>query len=98
MLFVVRFEDHQDRPSLRGENLPAHVEWLDKHRDEVLVAGSLRQNLDAHPIGGLWIVEAPSKQAVIELVATDPFSVAGLRKKVEIHHWSKAFEDRKVMV
>lgn len=97
MLFVVRCEDHPDRLPARLATLDAHLQWLDRCRDAVLVGGSLRESPELAPIGGLWIVEAPNKQAVLDLIADDPFTKAGLRKRVEVLHWSKAF-DRKVLV
>lgn len=98
MLFIVKFEDHQDQPQLRAEHLRAHIEWLDRHSATVLVGGPLRKELGHNPLGGLWIVAALSKQEIMDLVLTDPFSKVGLRKDVKIFHWSKAFEDRQVLV
>jgi uncharacterized protein len=45
----------------------------------------------------LWVVDAPSKEAVVELMASDPFYAYGLRQGVEVLHWSKAL-DQKVLV
>jgi len=49
------------------------------------------QSLFGHQIP---IVEAPSKEAVMDLMKTDPFYTCG---RVEVLHWSKALE-RKVLV
>ena len=49
-------------------------------------------------VGGLWIVEAPDRQSVEDLLRSDPFYVHGLRDRWEILHWSKAFPQRKVPV
>ena len=38
----------------------------------------------------MWLVEAPSKAAVEEMLASDPFWVNGLRASVEILEWRKA--------
>jgi len=98
MLFAVRFEDHAGRAAVRSAHLDAHIAWLDRHRDVVLVGGSLRRNPGETPIGGLWIVEAESAEAVTALIAGDPFWTAGLRRSVEVLHWSKAFPERRVPV
>ncbi len=94
MLFIVRFFDHPGSEVLRQQHLAAHIEWLDARRDSILVAGSLREEPGADALGGLWIVEAGSKQDVEALYRSDPFWTAGLRQAVEILHWSKAFADR----
>ena len=98
MLFAVRFVDKRDSQSLRQENLSAHIDWLDAHRKTILIGGSLRISPDQNPVGGLWIVEASDMQSVEVLLQSDPFWTAGLRDSYEIHHWSKAFEDRKTLI
>lgn len=98
MLFVVRFHDHPGKGDVRAAHLQAHIDWMAAHQDTVLVGGSLRKQLGEVPVGGLWIVEAASREAVEALIATDPFSTAGLRREIEIYHWSKALEDRRVLV
>ena len=98
MLFIARFKDNQNLYETRIKHLDAHIQWLDTKRDQVLVGGSLRKELDEQPVGGLWIVKADTKQAVQTLIESDPFWIHGLRSGVEILHWSKAFEDRLVEV
>jgi uncharacterized protein len=98
MLFAVRFFDNADRLALRRANLQAHLDWLNKNGETVLVAGSLRESPGEDAVGGLWIVQAPSKRAVEDLIGTDPFTLVGLRHKIEILHWSKAFEDKSVVI
>lgn len=97
MLFAVLFTDKPDHGALRAQHLDAHIRWVAQHQDAVLVAGSLRVEPGQVPKGGLWIVEAPSKEAVLALMKSDPFHTCGLRQGVEVLHWSKAL-DRKVPV
>jgi uncharacterized protein YciI len=97
MLFAVLFTDKPGHGALRAEQLEAHIEWVADHQDTVLVAGSLRDDPKDVPRGGLWVVEAPSKQAVHDLMQTDPFWTSGLRQSVEVLHWSKAL-DHQVLV
>ncbi len=98
MLFAVFFTDKPDHGALRAGQLGAHVQWVDEHKEKVLVAGSLRHEPSDVPKGGLWIVDAESKQAVFELMKTDPFYACGLRQGVEVFHWSKALQDHKALV
>jgi uncharacterized protein YciI len=97
MLFAVLFTDKPGHGDQRVEHLDAHIGWVAQHRETVLVAGSLRTEPAAVPKGGLWIVEAATKQAVMELMKSDPFYVCGLRQDVEVLYWSKAL-DGKVLV
>ncbi len=93
----------QDAPAgkrIQEENqccLQAHIDWVAAHQVQVRVAGSLREEPGQDPKGGLWIVQAPSKEAVHQLMQTDPFWTCGLRERVEVLHWSKAL-DQQVLV
>jgi uncharacterized protein len=98
MLFAVLFTDHPGQGALRAMHLEAHVAWVDQHKDQVLVAGSLRHEPSDVPKGGLWVVEAESKQAVHALMASDPFFTCGLRQHVDVLHWSKALPDHKAWI
>ena len=94
----MRFTDRADQSAVRKQFLSAHIEWLDKHKNVILVPGSLRPEPGQDAIGGLWIVEATDKKQIEDLIHTDPFWVQGLRQGFEILHWSKAFPERRVPV
>ena len=98
MLFVVRFVDKPECLAIRKQVLSAHIEWLEMNQALILVAGSLRPEPDAAPVGALWVVEAESKSQIESLFQSDPFWVQGLRQSYEILHWSKAFPGRSVPV
>jgi len=98
VLFAVIFADKVDQAELRAKHLRAHIAWVDEHKNSVLVAGSLRHEPSDIPRGGLWVVEAESKDAVFELMKTDPFYTCGLRQGVEVLHWSKALQHHKALV
>jgi uncharacterized protein len=98
MLFAVLFTDKPGHGVVRAENLQAHIDWLEKHKDVIPVGGSLRHALGEAPKGGLWIAEAQSKLQIEELLKTDPFYISGLRQSYEILHWSKANAQRMVLV
>ena len=95
MLFIVQFEDiyaqHPERLPERAHHMPAHLAFLARHEKQVIAAGALRPAADAAPTGGIWIVNAPSKEAAEALLRQDPFWVAGLRESVRVSHWAKAF-------
>ena len=97
MLFAVLFTDRPDQAALRATFLQAHIDWVAAHQAQVRVAGSLREQPGQVPKGGLWIVEADSKDLVHQLMQTDPFWTCGLRESVEVLHWNKAL-DQQVLV
>ena len=98
MLFAVILRNRPGQAELGALHRDQHIRWLDEHKDVVRVAGSLRETYDATPVGGLWVVEAPSKEAVLALLVTDPYFTCGLRQSHEVLHWRKAFPSRQVAV
>jgi len=98
MLFAVRFTDKPDQLPVRLQYLQAHINWLHEVKDIVLVGGSLRDDPQNAPIGGLWVVEAEGKEAIRRLIESDPFWIHGLREGYEILHWSKAHPGRMVPI
>ena len=92
MKFVIRTYDNTDQLNVRSQYMQNHLQYLEENAGEILVAGSLREDVDSSPIGALWIIESDSRKRAIELVESDPFFVNGLRLKYEILHWSKAFD------
>jgi uncharacterized protein YciI len=90
--------DKQGCGHIRAQHLQKHIEWLETNKEVIPVGGSLRVELGQVPKGGLWIAEADSKQQLDDLLKTDPFYTSGLRQSYEILHWSKANDDRKVLI
>lgn len=93
MLFVARFTDKPGIAERRSELLQDHFDWLRANRDKVLLAGAVREELDGPGLGGLWIIEAESREACEQVYQGDPFFANGLRAKVEIFHYVKANPD-----
>jgi uncharacterized protein YciI len=95
VLFVVQFEDvyaeQPERLPERAQHMPEHLAFLAKHGDLVVAAGALRPSEEGTPSGGIWILNAESKDAAEVLCKEDPFWKAGLRKSVRVSHWAKAF-------
>ena len=98
MLFVVLFTDKQGCGHIRSLYSQKHIEWLETNKEVIPVGGSLKVELGQVPKGGLWIAEADSKQQLDDLLKTDPFYTSGLRQSYEILHWSKANDERKVLI
>lgn len=96
MLFIARFTDKPGIAERRSELLEEHFAWLDKNRDRVRLAGSLRADVGGDSLGGLWIIEAESKADAEQVYQTDPFFANGLRANVELFHYVKANPQRQV--
>ena len=91
-LFAAIFEDDlQAAERVRAAAENAHVAWLERHGDRVLVAGALRPVEGGPATGGLWLIEAESAEEARRICTEDPFFTEGLRKSFRLESWSKGF-------
>ena len=85
-LYMVYRVDRADgqADAIRAATRPAHRAYMDQFAARVRLGGPV---LDAQGrgCGGLMLVEAESEQAVRDLVANDPFELAGLSARIDIH-------------
>jgi len=95
--WMVFFEDSEEMAQVRAENSEAHLAYLDKNRDRILIAGGLRPQPNGHYVGALWIIEAPSKAEVIDLIEADPYYRYQYRR-YRLFAWGKAFAERPVVL
>jgi uncharacterized protein YciI len=93
MLYAVLFTDNAAQAEARARLMPAHLDFLERHRDRIRAAGPLRDAADGRAAGGLWLVEADSAEAVVALYREDPFWPTGLRQSVRVLQWSQVFAD-----
>jgi uncharacterized protein len=49
-------------------------------------------------VGGLWLVDADTPEAVAALYQEDPFWPTGLRKTIRVLAWSQVFADGRRLV
>ena len=90
MMFMIKFDNLEDSHALRDAHLEAHIGYLDRYRNAIVVAGATR-DADDSITGGMWLIEAADESAVREIFEEDPFWKAGLRRSVEVARWSRLF-------
>lgn len=89
--WVVIFDDTEAMLAVRKEREPAHLQYLAAHSDKIRIAGGLRP-LPGEPfVGGLWVVEADSRDDVRILVEQDPYYEPSCRQ-YRILTWGKAID------
>lgn len=79
---VDRYDGQAD--AIRAARRPAHRAYMDQFAARVRLGGPILDAADKG-CGGLMLVEAESEQAVRQMVANDPFEVAGLSAHIHIH-------------
>ena len=84
--FMVYRVDRADgqADAIRAATRPAHRAYMDRFAARVRLGGPVL-GPDGQGCGGLMLVEAESEQAVRDMVANDPFELAGLSARIDIH-------------
>lgn len=93
MKFIVEFADHESMAHKRQEHMAQHLEFLEKHKDEIICAGPTFEPNSGDGAGGMWLVEAESAERVQVLIEFDPLFSTGLRKEIKVKEWRPVFEN-----
>lgn len=89
MLYMVYLEDVADNMSIRKPLLDAHMAHMATHAQAIKLGGPIIRDDGSAPAGGVLVIEAGSRQAVLDIISNDPYFRAGLWPVVRIH----AFRD-----
>ena len=91
MLFVFYCKDKPGHEEVRRANRMAHLDYLEAHKAQILVAGPLlAEPADGSAmVGSLLILDVPDRAAAGAFAAADPYAKAGLFETVSIHPWRK---------
>lgn len=83
MVYRIDRDDGQ-ADAIRAATRPAHRAYMDRFAARVRLGGPVLDS-DGQGCGGLMLIEAESEAAVRALVANDPFELAGLSARIDIH-------------
>ena len=92
MLFAVTIEDRPGMAATRRAVRAAHIDWLERHRGMLVLAGPIMDG-EGNSIGSVRIIEAPDRAAVEALTDGDPFARAGCFARVSINPYRIVFRD-----
>ena len=98
MKFIVTFEDNEDMSHMRQEYMAQHLSFLESNHKNIDAAGPLFHIEKNEAAGGIWIVNSESEETVHDLVKSDPFWPAGLRKNYTVLGWKQVFADGKRLI
>lgn len=98
MPYAIVTQDKPDSAQIRAATRPAHLEYLTANKDKLLAAGALIEDDGTGGSGGLIIVDTDERTEAERFIAEDPFTKAGLFRKVTVTRWRKAFFDRQRLV
>ena len=97
MRWVAILKDTEQMLQVREAHEPAHFVYLAANASEIVLAGGLRNAPAGSFVGGLWVLEVPSRERAVELVERDPYFVHGVRS-YRLHVWGKAFPEKQVVL
>ena len=91
MRWVAIFTDRPGALAVREAYAQAHFDYLETHREQIRLAGGVRDEPGGPPDGGLWILDNIKNRAeAVRLCQDDPFFTAGLRQSYVLKAWGFA--------
>jgi uncharacterized protein YciI len=76
---------------VRADNRNAHVEFLTRHNDQIILAGPLLGDDGQAMIGSLLVLDFPDRAALDRFLSDDPYAKAGLFQSVAVKLFRKSF-------
>ena len=89
MFFTIVCTDRPNQEQLRIDTRQAHLDYLGRFKDPVVMAGPTQTHAGAHMTGSLLIMDFADRKLVEAFAANDPYNKAGLFETVVIRRWKK---------
>ena len=83
-VFLIMAMDAAGSAAPRDENLEGHLEHIEKHYDQYLLAGPLREPNGTELIGSFFLVVADDEAAARELLDGDPYFTCGMYADIRV--------------
>ena len=93
MLFIAEFGRHADKPDAFRQALQPHLDYLEAHKDKVLLSATKHAAEDGKVRGFVWIIEAQDADEARCICEQDPFWTADLRTSFQLSSLTKALPD-----
>jgi len=84
MLYIMYNEDRPDGRAIREATREAHLAYLERHKDIVVLSGGTLAEDGKTRTGSVFIINVPGREAAEKFSAEEPFRKAGLFKTVKI--------------
>jgi len=84
MLYIIYQLDKPDSAALRAAQRAAHLQYLEEHKDLLVLGGAMLAEDGTTRLGSVLIINVPSREAAERFSASEPFRQAGLFERVEI--------------
>ena len=84
MLYIIYQEDGPGSAAIRQRVKQAHFDYLEKHKDILVLGGAMLADGDDARIGSVLILNVPNRAAAEAFSANEPLRNAGVFKSVKI--------------
>jgi uncharacterized protein YciI len=84
MLYVLYMEDRPRSAEIRAAEREAHLAYLDRHKDILVLGGALLADDGTTRIGSMLVLNVPGREAAEAFSMNEPFRRAGLFASVRI--------------
>ncbi len=84
MLYILYNEDRPDGLAIREETRDAHLAYLERHKDKLVLGGGLLSEDGQTRLGSVFIINVPDRKAAEAFSADEPFRKAGLFRTTKI--------------
>jgi len=84
MLYVLYMEDGPRSAEIRAATRDAHLAYLDRHKDILVLGGALLAEDGKTRTGSMLVLNAPNRETAEDFSANEPFRCAGLFASVKI--------------
>jgi len=89
--WAVVFDNNIDHPGLRDQqHRDAHHAYLTEHHDQIRLAGAVSDDKGKLFTGGMWLVEAETRETVQRLAEGSPFYQSGVHATYRLVWWGSA--------
>ncbi|MER5390853.1 YciI family protein [Saccharopolyspora sp. NPDC002686] len=91
MPYFIETFDKPDHQQVRQDNRPAHLAFLEEHKELLLACGAKLADEGDAATGGVYLLDVETRAEAEDFIAQDPFTRADLFAEVKILRWRKAF-------
>jgi hypothetical protein len=84
MLYILYQQDAPDVGAIRARVKQAHLDYLEQHRDILVLGGAMLADDGIARIGSVLIINVPNRAAAEAFSAAEPLRSAGVFKSVQI--------------
>ena len=83
-VFLVTCLDGDGSAEIRQRELDGHLEYVEQHTDDYLVAGPLREPGKTELVGSFFLVAAADAEAARAIVSEDPYVKSGMYREITV--------------